>query len=502
LTRDATTDVAVVGSGFAGILTARELVRRDREVMLIERGGMRRHPAQLQEDGIGHGAFEGDSPTAAHNHEEHEDTPYGWDYLYAVGGSSLHWGGVTPRLMPADFELRSRYGVGVDWPIGYRDLEPFYGEAEQAIGVSAGAAPYRRSAQSVLPPHPYSPTDELVRPFLAPYYPLPQARPTRSIGGRPACCGSGRCTLCPVDAKYTCLHTLDDERLLDRPNLELRAETIVARVRSRGGRVTGLDCIGRDGERFAVRAKTVVLAAAGIENAALLLRSGLDGRDVGHFLMDHQHRVFVVRLDRPARSGQGTTISTGISYAYVDGPWRSERASLIVYPENRGLHVVPELIRGIVDARHGSRVQRHLRGEFDRTLLLDTLGEELPRRERFVRLSPNKDSFGLPRNLIHYPGTSEYLHASYRHLSGEIERRLRPLGARVDSTYVYGGAHLLGTCRMGERGGVVDANLRHHDVRNLYVVGGSAFPTYSAVHPTLTGCALAIRLGRHLVAET
>lgn len=494
-------DVAVVGSGFAGLLTARELVNRGREVLLIERGGMRRHAEQLEERTIEHSAFEVDTPTAAHNHEEAEDTPYPWDYLYAVGGSSLHWGGVAPRFLPADFELRSRYGVGVDWPIGYEELEPFYGAAERVLGVAAGDSPYPRSARSVQPPHPYSPIDRMIRPLLEPYYPLPQSRPTRSVGGRPACCGSGRCTLCPVDSKYTCLHTIEDEGLLRRDNLELRSETIVARVRTAGGRVTRLECIGGDGERSTVRANTVVLAASGFENPAILLRSGLDGPDVGRWLMDHEHRVFIIETDRPARSGEGTTIATGISYAFADGPFRSERASLVVYPDNRGLNMSPELIREVTDGRGGRRLQRHLRREFDHRLLLDTLGEELPSRERFVRLSATKDEFGLPRNLVHYPPASEYLLASYRNLRDQLERRLRPLGGRVHSTYRFGGAHLLGTCRMGERDGVVDPNLKHHELSNLYVVGGCAFPTYTAVHPTLTASALAIRLGRHLVAQ-
>jgi choline dehydrogenase-like flavoprotein len=496
LSERASTDVAVVGTGFAGLLTARELVGAGREVMLLERGGLRRHADQA-EDGV----FEVGSRTAEHNHEEHEDTPYFWDYLYAVGGSSLHWGGVTPRFMPADFEIRSRYGVGRDWPIGYDELEPFYAAAERTLAVSAGDSPYPRRSDSVLPPHPYAPLDELVRPHLEPYFPLPQARPTRSVGGRPACCASGRCTLCPVDAKYTGLHTTDDEGLLRRENVRLRAETVVARVRTSAGRATTLECFDKNGDRLTVSARTVVLAANGIENAAILLRSGLDERDVGRFLMDHQHRVFVVRLNRSALPGRGTTIATGISYAYVDGPFRSRRGSLIVYPENRGLNMTPELISGLAGGRTGKKLHRHLRSEYDHTLLLDTLGEELPRRDRYVRLSPNKDSFGLPRNLVHYPPVSDYLRASYRHLRGEIERRLRPLGARVDRTYTYGGSHLLGTCRMGDGDGVVDTNLRHHAVRNLYVVGGSAFPSFAAVHPSLTVSALAIRLGRHLVAQ-
>jgi choline dehydrogenase-like flavoprotein len=490
-------DVAVVGTGFCGMLAARELLDAGREVLLLERGGLRRHPEQLEDD-----VFEVDSPTADHNHEQDEETPYPWDYLYAVGGSSLHWGGVTPRFMPPDFELRSRYGVGVDWPIGYDELEPYYGAAERALGISAGDAPYPRRTRTVLPPHPYAPVDDLVRPFLKPYFPLPQARPTKSIGGRPACCGSGRCTLCPVDAKYTVLHTIQDDDILTRDNVRLRAETIVARVRTRAGRATTLECMNRDGDRFTVEAGTVVLAANGIENAAILLRSGLDGRETGQWLMDHQHRVFVVQLDRSARPGRGTTIATGVSYAYADGPWRSERASMIVYPENRGLNMTPELIRMLTEGRSGRKVQRHLRREYDRTLLLDTLGEELPRPDRYVRLSPTKDSFGIPRNLVHYPPVSDYLKASYRHLETELDQRLAPLGARLDHTYTYGGSHLLGTCRMGHGDeGVVDVNLRHSAIRNLYVVGGSAFPSFAAVHPSLTVSALAIRLGRHLVSQ-
>lgn len=490
----ASAETVVVGAGVCGILVARELVRAGHEVLVIERGAHKPFERQLAE-----GRHEADVPGAQHTHESASKIPYEWDYQFGVGGTALHWGGVTPRFLPSDFELRSRFGVGVDWPIGYRELEPFYGEAERALSVAAASeAPYPRDSRPPMPAHPYAPVDELIRPLLAPYYPLPQARPTESIGGRPACCASGRCSLCPVNARYSVLHTLDDAGLWEAPGFRLVPETVVTGLRLGGGRVDSLDCIASDGERREVKARTVVLAANGFENPALLLRSGLDGPDVGRWLSDHRHRVFSFELDRSAGVGKGTTISTGISYRYADGDWREQRAPVVVYPENRGVFMVPAFEDAVLDGRSGRREWRRLRRRFERTVLLDTLSEDLPRRECRVELSARRDRFGLPLNRVHYPPPSGYWHRGIDHVKEDLARRLRPLGARFVRFTEHSGGHLLGTCRMGHSSGVVDPNQRHHEVENLYVAGGSAFPTYSSVHPTLTIAALAIRLGRHL----
>ena len=65
---------------------------------------------------------------------------YGSTYSRRAGGSTLHWLGVSLRMLPEDFALRSRHGVGVDWPFGYDTLEPWYREAERALGVAADVA--------------------------------------------------------------------------------------------------------------------------------------------------------------------------------------------------------------------------------------------------------------------------------------------------------------------------------------------------------------------------
>ena len=494
-------EFVIVGSGVSGILAASELVRAGREVLVLERGGLLPHARGVETD-----SHELQIPSTRHNHETAPGSrPYPWEYVYGVGGTSLRWAGVTPRLLPSDFELRSRFGVGRDWPIAYDELAPFYLEAERALGVAGARNPFFPGTDRFpQPPHPFAPADRLVRSQLRPYFRLPQARPTRAINGRPACCASARCNLCPVDARYSVLHTIHDQNLIGKPGFALRDRTIAARLRVRGDEVASVECLDERGEPLTIRARRVVVAANGIENPAILLRSGLGGPDVGRWLFDHAHRLFEIELDRKVGAGRGTTIETGISYAYADGEFRARRGSMIVFPFNPGTSVAQDLIQGLAAGRSGTKLRDEIRRRFEHTLVLDAIGEDLPQANRFVELSPRRDSFGLPLNRITYPEDSPYLERSRSHLDVDLPRRLRRYGVgsvRAMTAPPGAGSHLLGTCYMGESEGVVDGSLRHHRIRNLYVAGGSCFPSYSAHHPTLTIAALGIRLGRHLASE-
>lgn len=487
-------DVAIVGSGFAGLLVARELVRAGREVTVFERGGRISHGEQLRRS-----RQEVGGRTAAHNHETDPATPYHWDYAFAVGGGSIHWTGAAPRLLPSDFELRSRHGVGLNWPLSYVDLLPYYAEAERVLGVAAAANPlFGDGPVGALPAHPLSPLDELLAGPLDPLLPMPQARATEEIDGRAACCGATVCRLCPVDACFSMLHLLD-AGLGSDARLTLRERTVVAALRAVNHRVVGLQTIDARGERAVVRAGTVVLAAGGLENPGLLLRSNLGGGDVGRFLYDHGHRMVHLQLDQPAPNGRGSALTTGMSYAWAEGDWRSERGAQLVIPYNPGVELWSVATREIARSAAGPELRERMRRLYSHTVLLDTVGEDLPRAERRVELSPRKDALGLPLNRIVYPPDEGYVEEGRRAMLDDLLRRLRPLGARVAGIeYVGMGAHQLGTCRMG---GVVDGDCRHLRLENLFVTGGSAFPSYSAAHPTLTICALAIRLGRLLAGQ-
>lgn len=479
-----------MGAGVCGALVARELARAGREVTLLERGAWVSHPDQLE-----HGAHGGPPATAQPNHEGHPSSrPYPWTYVYGVGGSTLAWAGVTPRFDHSDFRIRSEFGVGRDWPISYEDLEPYYAQAERELAVAGDG--------EGLVPHPFSPTDRLIAPYLPPYEALSQARPTRSVGGRPACTGLDRCEMCPIDARYSGLHTVS-AALAERQGLQLRPETAVTRLHSTAGRVTGLDCVSSRGDRSRLSANTVVLAAGGIENPAVLLRSGLDGPDVGRWLSDHEHRILELELDVSAGHGHGATPATGMSRLYTDAATRSDRGAVVLLPVDPGIHVTVELLEGLVSGERGTKLRERLTERFDKTLVLDLTGEDLPRADRFMELSPTKDGLGMPLNRISFPPDSAYLKDAFDHVTTDLPHRLAPLGARMGRSFPRaGGAHLLGTCFMGESDGVVDAHMRHHEIANLYVAGGSAFPTCTAVHPTLTIAALALRLGQHLASAT
>jgi glucose dehydrogenase len=499
-------DLAVVGSGVCGLLSAWAALEAGQRVAMLERGALKTHEQQLAD-----GNWTADVPGARPNSEIAPGTPaYPWEYLYGVGGTALHWSGTTPRFVASDFKMRSTYGVMVDWPISLDDLLPYYRRAEQALGVagapreapdSAGGPPLP-GARS-LPPHPHSPMDRIVAPYLQPFRPLPQARPSRPLQGRPACCGSATCDLCPVDARFSPLNGL--QAVLRHRGLELRQETVAARLRSsRDGRaIASIEAIDPAGGRLRVRARRYLLAANGFENPGILLRSGLQRPDLGRYLSDHSHSNVLVALRREVKPGYGNSLVTGLSEAFRDGPFRSRCSAAIVSPFNPGARLSPLVADGVLARRDGKRVRADAQAKWRRSLPLDMLTEDAPQSRRRVTLSPNRDSFGLPLNLISYSEPSRYeLDGIERTVEG-LRRRLAPLGVReIRAEPGPRGGHLLGTCRIGSGDdGVVDSDLRHLDFENLFVAGGSAFPTYGPVHPTLTIAALSLRLGELLAAE-
>jgi choline dehydrogenase-like flavoprotein len=497
-------DLVVVGSGVSGLLASWRPLQRGLRVAMLERGALKTHAEQVAD-----GQWTAAVPGAEPNDETAPGTPaYPWSYVYGVGGSSLHWSGAALRFAAADFEMRSRFGVMEDWPLSLAELEPFYAQAEAALGVAG--APAAGTGQPgpgipgarTLPPHPFSPIDEAVAPHLQPFVPLPQARPSRPVQGRPACCGSATCELCPVDARFSALNGLS--AVLDHPGLELRQQTVAARLRlGPAGEVEGVETIEPGGGRALVRGRRYVLAANGIENPGLLLRSGLDGPAVGRYLFDHGHTTVTVTVREKLEPGVGHTLSTGLAETFREGGFRSERSAAILSPFNPGTPIAPLLGDGVVARKSGDAVRAGALSRWRRTIPFDMLTEDVPRPERRVTLSPSRDSFGLPLNRTAYPPPGRYETAGIEAAVAALRERLAPLGVEaIEAGPGPQGGHLMGTCRMGSPGeGVVDAEMRHLEVENLFVAGSSAFPTYAPVHPTLTIAALALRLGELLAGE-
>jgi choline dehydrogenase-like flavoprotein len=491
-------ETVVIGSGVSGMLVARELVRAGRQVTVLERGSLVPWEEQIRRQ-----RWEGDGPTSAHNHECDPAGQYRpWQYVYGVGGTSNSWSGNSPRLLPEDFETHSRHGVARDWPISYDELNPYYARAEEALGIAGDSNGVMPGATYPLPAHPASPLDQLLEPLLDPFIPMPQARASAPVRGREACNGSASCTLCPVDARFSVLNGLPD--VLADPRVELLDETIAERLVARDGRVAAVECVRANGERVTLEAERFVVAANAIESAGLLLRSGMDHGDTGRNLLDHTHAYVIVHTTSNVGPGRGATWSTGASYTYYGGDFRSERAGILIYPWNGGAPVPNDtLIRALVEGRRGPAVREAMMRDWEGMFKLVASPDELPSPDSRVTLSSRKDAFGMPLNLVHAIEPSDYQQRAIRHLADDLPRRLAPLGVRkVDMTWPAGvGAHLLGTLRMGaDADAVVDADGRHARFENLFVSGGAVFPSMSPAHPTLTIAALAIRLGEQLAA--
>lgn len=464
--------LVLVGSGFASTFFLQGWLSRaprDSRVLVLERGPKVDHAFQLRNVGLprawGRESFTNRTP----------EKP--WVYSLGFGGGSQCWWGCTPRMLPADFRTGSLYGVGVDWPVGYDELEPYYTEVERRMQIAGPAAtPWPMSKPYPLPPHRLQAPDKV----LAEHFPgLVIAQPTARASadaGRGICCNNGVCGTCPVDAKFTILNGMPE--VYSDPRVTLTTGANVTEVLWSGNTATGLVYETKAGPQR-VQADLVGLGANAIMNPWLLLRSGIDHGPVGLGLTEQRSQQAHCILADVDGYGGGTAL-TALAYLFADGPFRSERAACIVETSNEArVHFAP--------------------GQWRRRWTTRFIFEDHPQDQNKVSLDPDAPD----KPLVEYHGPSAYLQRSSDHLQTWAQELLAPL-TRLP-VWVNGGltgteSHVLCTHRMGNdpATSVVDADLVHHRIRNLLVLGGGSFPHAPPANPTLTLSALALRAAERL----
>jgi len=414
-------DVAIVGSGFAGALIANALGKGRKNVIVLEAGAgippninayMRRFysafakvpespytPEIFGPNGLSDpsavnagrptvlslgpkGGF-GDwtDPKQAYLIQK-GPRPFGSTYDRVAGGTS-HWLGTCLRFVPNDFKMKSHYGQLLDWPIEYKDLNSWYGEAEAELGVSGDADeqkfcgvefpsgytyPMRKIPNSMTDQYVdkslnSNPLTEDETRFLGmgtpitriPVRGVPAARNSEPYRNRRACAGNTNCIpICPIQAKYDPTITLNDAR---NTGFVTIAERTVASeiVVGENGLVSEIRFIryrtdtGQTTERGSVRARVYVIAANAIETPRLLLMSKNGGRTargvanrsdmVGRNLMDHPYYVVWGLSPEQIYPYRGPLITSGIG-DLCDGPFRHERAAFRVDIGNEGWNFV------------------------------------------------------------------------------------------------------------------------------------------------------------------
>jgi choline dehydrogenase-like flavoprotein len=472
-------DLIIVGTGFAGAFFLMRYLQRapiNARVLVLERGKADSKGWQLQ-----HRRASSLDPEEVFVNLTPEKE---WLTSPGFGGNSKCWWAGATRMMPGDFQLKSRYGVGLDWPLNYDDLEPHYQTVEEVMQISGPQdSPMPRSTPFPLPPHRFSDPDTLLKKRFPDgwFHPM-TARASAATGTRGICCASGICELCPVDAKFTVqnglAHVYQDARVT------LLLESPVDRVDTAAGIASGVS-YSRGGRQHSAQADVVVLAASALFNPHLLLRSGISHPLLGKRL--HEQMPIDVCLDLAGVKGyNGSTTISGNGYLFYEGEHRREYAACLIETWNSPF-------------AYGRASLRAERGRWTERVYLRFMFDDLPRDDNLVGVHAADPRLAEAR----FAGYSEYAQRGAARIRQMIDKLSTALPIeRIDSIKLgRTSAHIQGTVVMGiePSQSIVDRHLVHHQFRNLLVLGASAFPTASPAYPSVTISALSLWAADHLV---
>jgi choline dehydrogenase-like flavoprotein len=519
-------DVLIVGAGASGGVAALRLARAGLRVVCLEQGGWQ-DPA----------AYPGAGPDwelqarkrwASSPNERAQPGDYPIDFsnsdmvlgnFNGVGGGTILYSAVWPRLLRTNFHTRTAHGIADDWPLSYEELAPYYEETDHQFGVSGlgGNPAYPPGADPPLPPLPIGRAGLALARAHARlgwhWWPEYNAILSTEHDGRHACvqrgsCGSG----CNEGAKGSTDVTHWPAAIAAGAQLvtgaRVRRIDVDGRGRARGA--TWLDAEGR--EHFQ-SADVVLCAANGIGTARLLHLSAHSGAPdglanssglVGRRLMVHPGVMVDGYFDEDLQSHRGHFGGQiqSLEYGETD-PARGFHGSTKWSLAPTGGPIAAAFgLRGRIVL--GRDHHEHLRSRFGRGARWVILCEDLPDVDNRVELSGQlADDSGIPAPSVHYRVSDNSRSAIAWSTERATESLLEAGAHTIDSAPMRTNSHLLGTARMGDdpATSVVDRWGVAHDVKNLAIVDGSVFVTVGAANPTSTICALALRAVEHLLAH-
>lgn len=544
-----TYDAIVVGSGISGGWAAKELCEKGLKVLLLDRG---------------RNVVHGDYPTATKNPWEFEhrltlskedkersfvqarhysyrednkhfyindrENPYeevqrfDWIRGDIVGGRSLLWARACYRWSDLDFEANAKDGHGVDWPIRYKDIAPWYDYVEGFIGVSGN-----RDGVAVVPDGAFQPPFEMncvEKHFKAGVEKKFSDRKvimgrtanlTQPVKGRGLCQARDLCHRgCPYGA-YFSTNASTIPAAYATGNLTVRPHALVHQVLydEGTGKATGVEIINTEtGQTETVYAKLIFLNASTVATTAILLNSlsnrfpnGLgNGSDqVGRNLMDHH---------------KGLSFSASVD-GFEDRYYYGRRPTSIYIPRFRNIkEQQPNFLRGYHfgasayrspqagDAPIGAALKEALSVPGGWQMGMYAFGECLPYADNRITLNKEKkDTWGRPLIAIDctFRENEKRMHEDVKATGLELLESASFKGARVSGSISFPGNanHEMGTARMGRDGktSVLNAFNQMHEVPNVFITDGSCMTSGSCVNPSLTYMALTARACAYAVKE-
>ncbi len=544
-----TYDAIIVGSGISGGWAAKELCEKGLKVLLLERGRNVVHPEyptatkdpwdlayrnrltpadrekwfvqsrhySLREDNKHYYINDADNPYV-------ENKRFDWIRGDIVGGRSLLWARAVYRWSDLDFEANLRDGHGVDWPIRYRDLAPWYDYVESFIGVSGQAEGIPHLPDGIFqPPFEMNAVEKHFKAKIEGAYTDRKvimgrtANLTKPVKGRGQCMARDLCHRgCPYGA-YFSTNASTMPAAYATGNLTLRPHSLVNRVLydEHKLRASGVEVI--DTETGAVTeyyARILFLNASTVATTAILLNStsgrfpnglGNDSDQVGRNLMDHH---------------KGLSASATVP-GFEDQYYYGRRPAPIYIPRFRnvngqdasflrGYHLGGGAYRrrGTPSDTIGAPLKEAMSEPGAWGISLYGFGECLPYADNRITLHPDKkDRWGRPQ-VVADCAFRENEKAMNREIGQVAQEMLESAGftditVKNEISFPGNANHEMGTARMGRdrRTSVLNAWNQMHEVSNVFITDGSCMTSGSCVNPSLTYMALTARACDYAVKE-
>lgn len=548
-----TYDAIVIGSGISGGWAAKELCEKGLKVLMLERGKQLEHikdytnaikaPWEIPHRGRLSNGQKSTHPYLIRervysefnenywiNDEENpysEKKRFDWARPDIVGGRSIMWGRGSLRLSEMDFEANAKEGIGIDWPIRYRDIKPWYDYVETFAGISGQA-----EGLPHLPDGVFQPAMEMncfekeVKSRIEGTFPgrkmtmYRTANLTQPIGDRGKCQYRDRCSRgCPFGA-YFSTQSSTLPAAVKTGNLTLRPDSIVNSIMydENEGKATGVKVIDKHTkEEIEYYAKIIFLNASTLGSTFIMLNStsnrfpkglGNDSEVLGKYLMDHHFHAG----------------ASGISEEFQDKYYYGGRPAGFYIPRFRNIGEDKQRYlrgfgysgysnrtgwaRGIAELGIGEAYKDYLTEPGPWQMGLMGFGECLPYAENQVYLNHGQqDAWGQPV-LEFNCEFKENEKLMRKDMDQDAAAMLEAAGLKNVTTfnrdsYPGGAIHEMGTARMGcdPKESILNEWNQMHSVKNVFVTDGACMTSSACQNPSLTYMALTARAADYAVRE-
>lgn len=479
------------------------------------------------------------------------DTKFNWWRTRVLGGRTNHWGRISLRFGPDDFHRKDLDGLGENWPIGYKEIKPYYDELDKMVGVFGTNEGLQNDPDGYFLPPPKPRLHELKTVLGAtksgiPMIPGRLSMVTKRINkDRGVCFYCGQCSRgCGVYADFSAGTVLIFPAMKNGKEgkggqVDLYVNSMAREVITDDtGKATAVSYISKDDRReYQIKGKVIVLAASACETARLLLNSKAPGQTngmgnesgtLGRYLHDSTGAGTSAFI--PSLMGRERYNEDGVGGMHIYAPWWGKGKKLD-FPRGYHLEVYGGMgmpsygfggghkpiqkMLGYKPGGYGNPLMKEVKSYYGAVVGLAGRGEAVALYDNYCEIDPGKiDQWGIPTLRFHYKW-SDHERLQAKHMNESIREILTNMGGKLfdenvpsyenDHGLLAPGAiiHEVGTARMHNdpKQGVTNKHSALHEIPNVYLTDASVFTSQADKNPTWTIMALAMRAADHIISE-